>query len=93
MDKRKYKYDKIGWLPVDQVPAIVVEGPSYDRLPYADEDMVNPDEESDRVGDMKTITTDANVEDGRRIGRRNSISLPNLDDLKVLNENINQVSC
>lgn len=94
MDKRNYKYDKIGSPSIEEVPSIVVEGPSYDKLPYVDVEMGNPDEEGDRVGDMvhRCQGEDEKKDNIRELGRRNSISLPNLGDIKVFSENINEVS-
>lgn len=94
MDKRNYKYNKIRSPPIEEVPSIVVEGPSYDKLPHADEEMVNPDEVRDRLGDLieKCERENGKEDNTRVLGRRNSISLPNLEDLKVLIEDVNEVS-
>lgn len=93
MDKRNCKYQKIRSLANDEVPAIVVESPSYDSLPYADEQMDNP-EGGDKLGTMQDRITceDEKGTQKRRLERKNSISMPNLDDLKVFSDNLQEVS-
>lgn len=74
---------------MNDVPAIVVESPSFDKLPYADEDLENSNEKDDRLGDlMEKRASDDEQQCERSLRRKNSISLPNLDDMKVFSENI-----
>lgn len=88
MDKRNYKYDKIAGIPSEDVPDIVIECPSNDKLPYTDEGMAECNENGDRLGNMKEIDKDDGVRRG--FNRRNSISLPNLENIKTYD--INKVS-
>lgn len=85
MDKRYYKYDKIRPPAIEDVPEIVVECPSYDRIPHSDEEMGSSNEESDELGDMQSSmkNEDSQGENLRILERRSSISLPNLEHLRV----------
>lgn len=74
----------------DDTPTIIVEGPSRENLqdiPYVDEgearkeydDGIDCEAQVSRRGSLATH-------------RKNSISLPNLEELKILNEKQEQVS-
>lgn len=81
MDNRNYKYEKITGIPTEDVPEIVIKCPSNDKLPHTDEYMAEYNEKSDRLGNMKEIIKEDGVRKG--LERRNSISLPNLENIKV----------
>lgn len=90
MDTRRYKYNKI---KNEQIPTIVVASPSCETL----------NERTDNHPTMKkvSINDDSNQSESedeevwklmekRResMGRRNSISLPNLEDLKAVPDKV-----
>lgn len=62
-----------------EIPTIVIDSPSKSDCPH---------EETSLIVGEKSVTSSPgeNVEDRRGSLRRNSISLPNLDDLSVLKE-------
>lgn len=75
MDKRKVQI-------ADEVPTIVVDSSSRDDLPFADEESTLLQNEG------STEEPEHEKLDRRDSLRRNSISLPNLDDLDVLKQKV-----
>ncbi|KAJ8914956.1 hypothetical protein NQ315_002480 [Exocentrus adspersus] len=95
---KKYKYSKVS-RPSDEIPTIVVDSPSHEHLPYADEeteftstttkhDTDNAPTKEDDIDESLDSNTETISLRDTNLMRRNSISLPNLQDFKVLKENI-----
>lgn len=71
----------------EEIPTIVVESPSDSNLQYIDETNSN---HSTNVNDAEEAALKSTSSGGgeRSSLRRNSISLPNLDDLSVLKDKV-----
>lgn len=90
MEKRNYKYDKIALPMTDEIPKILVSKPSYDTLPYVEEDIRYMEEEMDKITTVPVEEIENSSPEQRieSLGRRNSISLPNLVEIKEFTKDI-----
>lgn len=75
MYKSKYKNAN-----ATEIPTIVIDSPSKSELGHIDEETSLMNDEKSKL--------DNNANDRKNSLRRNSISLPNLDDLNVLKQRV-----
>ncbi|KAJ8985628.1 hypothetical protein NQ317_015123 [Molorchus minor] len=101
MDYKKYRYNRVR-RRFEEIPTIVVERPKSDEVPYVDEETKfiqgEDDDKEDNEQDEKDATKyseeneiKSQIRRKESLGRRNSISLPNLDDMKVLSERVAEI--
>lgn len=80
-NKKAKKYKKSN-VPIE-IPAIVVECPSGNKLQYVDDwDFVEIPNNNNNIEDPED-TEDVVLSGRRNVLRRNSISLPNLEDFQL----------